>query len=579
MERLRDILSSSRFRGATLGLYVLFLTAVVAVYIGISLLEVQTAAYVRGNAVLEKGEPNPVRGGILEAPTGLFRHDVKVDFFLRPPTEPRGADDEKSAAGERIPLSTAVPRRMGVFHEALIVPDSIEPGTYDLVLEARGPSFERFEASSRVEVVESGAAEPDWPSRTSRISNEERREELESGPIEDQSGEIAIDVLPFDGELPRGLPGRIYLRTYEADSGKPVSATVHFDEVEAMGRWGRGSELPSTVTTDGLGLAELQLEPVGGQKWDVRAEERLRSDSEREEPRSGTATLLIHTVASQLSIELKRSIVRGERLVQGEIVNLFRDGVLYVDLYANDRWLHGTDVPVGDRSGAFETMLPEGAEGESWLYRLQAYRGLYGAGDSWDSTYLVDSSVLGESGRRSILERVAGFVAEHRDEDPYFEHVAESEAVASASSEGTATLEVGLRAYLAAIPRSFSRTETLFNTRAADREAYENWKDEIHSDLMIVIVVGLMGGLGVLAYVVLAGVRRHREHADRLRDVDDDLAADRDAEAYDALSGESPEPEVEGVVSEKIQYVTLAVVALSTFVMFALGLMLLLSYL
>lgn len=576
MERLREIFSSSRFRGATLGLYVLFLTAVVAVYIGVSLLEVQTAAYVRGESVLEKGEPNPVRGGILEAPTGLFRRDVEVEFFLRPST---GAENEKTKADERISLSAAVPRRMGVFHEALIVPDSTEPGTYELVLEARGPSFERFEASSRVEVVESGAAEPDWPSRTSRISNEERREELESGPIEAESGEIAVDVLPFDGELSRGLPGRVFLRTYEADSGKPVSATVHFDEIEAMGRWGRGSELPSTVTTDGLGLAELQLEPVGGQKWHVRAEERLTSGSEREEPRSGTATLLIHTVASQLSIEMRRPIVRGERLVQGKIANLFRDGVLYVDLYGNDRWLHGTDTPVGDRIGAFETTLPEGAEGESWLYRLQAHRGLYGAGDSWDSTYFVDSSVLEESGRRSILERVAAFVAEHREEDPYFERVAESEAIASASSEGTATLETGLRAYLAAIPRTFSRTETLFNTRAADREAYENWKDEVHSDLMIVIVVGLMGGLGVLAYVVLAGVRRHREHDERLRDVDDDLAASHDAEAYDALPGEGLEPEAGGIISESIQYVTLAFVALATFVMFALGLMLLLSYL
>lgn len=596
MERLHAILSRTWVRRSVLGLYTSVLALTIAGYMGVSWLQLQTVAYVRGSSVLYKDRPHVVRGVIRDAPSGRLRSQVEVGFFLLEPNEgEEGAPrrSKRSAESDEVEgalLGTATPGGSGIFEASFDVPESIEPGTYDLALRAQGPTMEPFEAFRQVEVRREKDPGVTWPAKTTRISNEERRRDLESGPVRSQEGAVQIDVLPLDGELARGLTNRLYLRTYDAESGEPVAARVVFEDVEGMGRWsGEGAEHPETVETDQMGLAEVPLEPIGGQEWDLRAEptEQLgesggvsggegSNGDERERggsvESSGTATLRLHTVPTQVSVYVGRPIVQSRRRIQGAIRSLFQSGDLLVDLYRGDDWLMASRSTLRDRRAEARLDVPQTAAND-WLIRLQLARGFYDAGNNWETQYVVDSAGLEGDGIRSALERLAGWIAEHRADDAYFQHVAETDAPAWEAA-GPKKREMWLRAYLSAIPRHFSRPETLISTKKRDREALASWKRDVQSKLMYAVGIGLAGGLAMLMYVVLVGVRRHRQHEKELREVDTELAAEQfDGEPYgddNWLVAES--------TADNLRAGLLGLVALTTFAMFAAGIMLLLSY-
>jgi len=595
MERLRDICSATWVRRGIIGVYTALLAITIAVYMGVSWVELQTIAYVRGSSTLQKDRPHVVRGLIRDAPTGNLRRNVEVGFFLLEPRDGKekgGSFEQKSVDPEEVEgahLGTARPDESGVFHEAFPVPDSIEPGTYDLALRANGRSMEPFEAFTQVEVRSGGDANVQWPEKTSRISERKRRENLGSGPVESQEGEIAIDVLPLDGELARGLSNRIYLRTYDAETGKPIPARVTVEEVEGMGRWGgQGEGAPDEIETDELGLAEIEVEPVGGQRWKLRAEplaiqevggsERETSGSGEQESGSeeiapvGTATLRLHTVPTQVSISLRSPVVGSTRRIRGTLESLFKGGDLLVDLYRGENRVLASRAELQNRKAHLRLSAPE-METSDWLVRMQVARGLYDAGSNWETQYLVDPGPLEGDGVRAALTRLTSWIAEHRSEDPYFQHVAGRDT-ADWRTADRSKREKWLRAYLDAVPRHFSRPDMLVNTQTADREALQSWKRGAKSKLMYAIGAGLAGGLAMLLYVVLVGVRRHREHERDLRQVDTELAS----EAFDENFRDREEWMVAERTAEKLRAGLLVFVVLATFAMFAAGIMMLLTF-
>ncbi len=576
IDRLRALYRHPWSRRAVLGVYVALLFATIAVYIGLSTLDVHTAGYFRGASELERGRPNAVRGVILNARTGKFRREVEVAFWLRE----RGSGGESGDEWEahdvpppgslgRDPLAEARPGPGGLVHTVLQVPEAVEAGDYELVVRADGPGIDAFSAATPVTVAAASDEIERWLPAVSRVSDPERRQEVADGPVVDRQGDLAVDLLPPDGEAPRGLPTEMHLVTYDAETGEPVEAAVTFEETEGLGQWGQTADLPDRVETDAMGVAPVSVEAAGGQEWTVSAEELGGGDTS--ELRRGEATFEIHTVASQLSLSLERPYVGPRGRLRGRVYTLFVGDELLVDLYRGAEWLMPTSFALEGRSGRFE-FEPTGVEpSEEWLYRLQLSRDFYGAGEAWDAAHLVALEEVDESALREALGRTAELVAGHRDESPYFRYVAEGGTISQIAATRT-QLEGWLTAYLEALPRHFARPGTLFNTQERDRERLEAWADELQSDLLIVIVIAFVGGFAVLAYVIVVGVRRTREHDRQLRAVDDELAVG------EAENGEGVEPESGGGLGERLQAVLLGLVGVATLVMFALGLILLLSY-
>lgn len=573
-EGLREAFQSAPLRWTVIGLYVLSLALTIGVYIGVSVLDVPTAAYFRGSANLEKGRPNAVRGVVLNARTGKFRRDVEVDFYLQAEGEGTGseaAETSEKVVGERI--GEVRPGLGGIVHAELDVPEEVEAGAYALVVQADGPAMEPFRATTPVQVRPSDGESDLWLQSESRFTDPERQEEWSAGPVIEQNGELAVDLLPPDGEVPRGLPTTMHLVTYDAETGEPVSAEVRFETIEGLGQWGQEVDVPERIETDEMGLASTSLEAAGGQKWSLAASELDASGDE--EPREGTAKLQIHTVASQISLSLERPYVGRDRRVRGRVDTLFQGGELLVDVYRGPEWLTATGLGLKARKGEFKFDARTVRAETGWLYRLQMSRDFYSAGNAWDVAHLVALEPANKEGVREAVGRTASLVAEKREEAPYFDYVASEERVEDVTA-GKNELEGWLSAYLRAIPRHFHRGEALFNSQEADREELEAWKDEVQGDLMVVIIAALVGGFAVLLYVIVAGIRRNRRHDRRLREVDDELAGDDEESDSAALE---PDVSSTGPLSGRLQAGLLGVVAVATLVMFALGLILLLSYL
>jgi uncharacterized membrane protein len=172
------------------------------------------------------------------------------------------------------------------------------------------------------------------------------------------------------------------------------------------------------------------------------------------------------------------------------------------------------------------------------------------------------------------VERTVAYIAEQTD-DAYFDYLADTDVLRNARA-GRQTHERWLRASLEAIPRHFARPEALFNSQESDRADLEAWKDDFQDDLMNVIVVALGAGLLVIAYIALVGYRRRREHQQDLQRIDDEMAEEAAAEGR--TDGEDI-PVVETSRFDNFLAILLGLVALATFVMFAYGLLLVLSYL
>jgi hypothetical protein len=568
--RIFGMLDATWFRRTVLALYTVGLAGVIAAYIGISLLSVQTSVYLRGPETLEKGRPNAVRGVVLDAQKGQFRRDVEGTFRLRP--MPPDATTETSSQGPvSFPLGSARPNSRGLLHTQLTLPDDVPTGPSTLVFRADGPGIEPFEAETAIEVVARDSAPPSWPDRTPRIGDETRRERLEEGPVLESRGDLRVDILPLDGEFARGLTNRVYLRTYDRSTGEPVSANVQFESVEGMGRWGLKSELPETVSTDEMGIARIEWEPAGGQKWQLVARERLGDAIDRErERRTGRATIHAHTVAAQFVTRLESPLLVESRPVRGDVRSLFRSNDVYIDLIRGDEWLTATETSLQSREASFALQTPE-FDDEQWLYCIQVYSGLYTIGHAWDVARAVEASGRNASAHRRALDRTVAWIAEHRD-DPYFEHLDGERVFDEETTYGANEMEGWLRAYLEAIPRQFESSQTLLNPQKADRRALEAWKDRVQRDLMLPIVLALIIALLFVLHAVVTGMLEDRAHRETLRDLDVEMELDGALPDDEMLSAEATERR-----ARWRRYVLIAIVV-ATFVLFGLGLLQMLSY-
>ncbi|MFB6264609.1 MAG: hypothetical protein ABEL76_13435 [Bradymonadaceae bacterium] len=562
LDGLIDVFRGDRVRKVVITLYGIAIAGLAATYIGVSTREVPTAAYIRGERRLRPGETFALRGAILNAPRGTFRRDVSVSVRL--------GTGEAGDPGRTTRLVELQPSSNGTFSTAVRVPGDWPPGAASLVFEVRGSDIERFRASTRVDVRNRDEGEAYWPEASSRLDDSDRREELAGGPVVEQSGPVAIDVLPPDGEVVRGLESRLYLRTVRADDGEPVSCRVRVLETEGAGDWSSGGDLPDTLRTDAMGLTEIAVTLPGGQRWRLSADRCRGLDAAAPSP-AGRATLRIHTVPAQFSVDLASSLARPGRRLGADVRKLISSGGFYVDLYGDGSWMAAERVETNQSGELLRVAVPQTFDGR--LIRLQVHDALFESGGSWAVDHAVRADGRTDRERlRNALRTTATMVAERRDA-PYYDRL--RQRIGSAAEDRSIEeLRRWLDALLEAVPRRFDAGDVLLNTQKEDREELADWKRHRQNELMYLLVAALFGAAALLAWVVARGLGEQRAHARRLREIDDELAG----EAEGAEGAETPKwGELE--MRERLSILSMGVVAFVTLVLFGFGLVLVLSLL
>ncbi len=467
-----------------IGLYVLCIFALISGYFAVSTMDIQVSMYLQAPARLPLDRPTAARGLVMNAPTGRLFVDATTRFLL----------------GEEL-IGEAATASHGHLH-ATLEPDGVSPGPTDLHIEVDHPQIEEFAVDTPVAVVE--APEPmGWPQRTSRRTDDGHQADGE------WEGKLRVEVVPTDGEVPRGLPTTLYLRLTDAESGAPVRGTIAIEKVEGMSE----GELPSTVRTDRLGLARVPMTPVTSQRWTLSAQARGEDGADL----AGTGTVDIHTVASQFSLRMQQSIAVPGQPVDGIVRSLHRSGGMLVDLYDGNHWVYADAFGIAPKEFGVRVIVPD--EPREELLRVQVYQDLFGAGKAWDSRWLVRGESASPDACPGALKTVLTALAEHDEPSRrWASNILESGLLDDPTR--TARCDRWLEAALLAVPHHFEPSPLLVNTQADDREELDTWRQRVQGRLMVATGGVLFVGFAFVLLLVMQGMQRSRRHADALMEVE-----------------------------------------------------------
>lgn len=575
MEKLIALAGHPATRRVAIAGYVAAMVGLIGAFFIISLFRVEHSTYLTAAPTLEKGRPNAARGVLFDTPTGQFVRDARIRLSLHeePWEGPSTADDLADRLAEAGPrrlydhrpsqqVADARTQPTGLFHLQMTPSDTLEPGLWSLIVEAEGPMVrEAYRAGAAVEVMPASRSALTWPQQIHRLPEEERPRHEDA--VRTSEGPVVIDVLPRDGEVVRGLENIVYLRTYDRETGRPLSTTVEVEQVEGINQ----TELPATIETDQMGLAQVTWTPGTDQFWDLAVR-----PADDQDAGASTARLRITTAPAQFSLTLMNSIAVPGRPVEGYVKSLNRSGGMMVDLYDDEDWTLARAFGLGEGDSGLRFEMPD-YEGMGKLQRVQVYGGIYGTSRTWDSRYLWLASGRSRADLGTALDEVVAFHADHSD-DPYFAFLAEH-GVRAASLADATQLAGWLRASLDAIPRRFTPAHALINSEKEAYEALEAWKSDIKRRLKTLTALGLLIGLMVVMYAVVLGLRRDREHRQALREADLEMAFEADFEG-DA-TGWDEDPLLASRADDWVTWLQVAIVV-TILGFFAAGILLLLSF-
>ena len=544
----------------SLGAYLVCLVGLILAYFAISLQHVRWAVYMQAPEVLVRGAPNASRGLLMSAETGQIVARVHA------------ASLHLARGGQTWHLADVAPGPSGAIHTQLVPPPELEPGDdYELVFRARvAAGDDPFEARAPITLA---AAPPDagsdWPARVERMPEKERARTY-LGYVRGE-GPVRVDVIPAQPVLPRGLPGRVWLRTVDRATGAPRACTIHFDNVHGSLDHG---ELPAQVTTDELGLTSLEaslatthqwkLRAVCGEELDAQIGDLLEEEAPDEEdtsapepesadaddaddtddadaepgepeaPPGSRATIQVGTAATQLSVRTREALAGPGEDVELGVYTLFARGGFYVDLYQDDRWVWAGSFGVRGGRGGGRLELPEELVGarDAQVYRAQVFHDIYMPGAAWDVAHIASAPADGADADAALDAAILRLLERHaaqpeRDEErargvDWLRTEPGQSSWRGADGEQRRAL---LAALLAEIPSHHDRPPALLNSRDADERALEAWKDQVREDLLALIALALLVGVGVLALVVMWGVQQARRRQQLYQEVDLELAS------------------------------------------------------
>lgn len=478
------------FRGA-IGLYVACIFVLVASHIAVSGMDIGAAMYLQAPRTLVAGMPTAARGLVMDAPTGRIYTDAPTSFRI-------GRDV----------VGVASTASHGHLH-AQLQPQPGHVGAQRLQIDVKHPAVEDLEIAADVDV----RAEPPpfrWPeAATSRLTDEKK-----STPAA-WEGALEVVTIPADGEVPRGLPTRVYLLLRDRQTGAPVQGTITLTKTEGIVE----RPLPEVSRTDELGLVRLDFTATTSVRLTLSA---------HDGDRTGSGTVRFSSVASQFALEPTQLWVLPEQAVQAGVATLHRSGGILVDLYDGDRWVAADAFGIGPRGAGVRVVAPPQAQGP--LLRLQVYQDLYEAGAAWDARWLVLTRGTGldacTAGLRAVLElhrAQSGAAAQ------WAGHALESSALAGPI--GMARCEAWLEAALLAVPHRFVPAPLLLNTQQVDRSELERWRADVQTKLLVATSSVLLVGFAFVLLFVLQGLGRRQAQAAELYAVELETAADEEVPA------------------------------------------------
>lgn len=453
-------------------LYVVCVFALIGSYIAISAVRAGPSIFVQTPQTLFVNRPNAARGVMIDSSTGHRVFGAKAAFAI---------DGDVIGAGTT--------KGRGHLHATLT---PTQPGTQLDIAIDHGVA-EPFTADAPVE-VEAGAPIFTWPEGTSRHGHDELPT---SRPWE---GPFRVQVLPKDGEVPRGLPVVAYLLVTAAESGAPVEVDVTVSKVEGI-----LEDLPQSGRTDALGLMRLPMRAMSSA--------RLTLDLTASESTS-TGTVRINTVASQYALEPQQLLVVRGQPVQAVVHSLHRSGGVLADLYDGQHWVSGDAFALAPDGAGVSLVAP--TQLDTPLVRLQVYGDMFTAGNAWDSRWLMPgkSDLAGR-----CVDALNDALQLHQAQNPDLATWAAA-ALALPSVQQSAGCERRLEAALLAIPPEFVTPHTRFNTKQAADDALEAWRTGLQQRLLTATIGALLVGLCVVILFVLQGFARREEQAAALREVE-----------------------------------------------------------
>ncbi len=196
----------------------------------------------------------------------------------------------------------------------------------------------------------------------------------QAGYIE-RNGPILLELYATDGAVSSGLPSRLTLRS--SREGLPVSQKIALQIEE-----GRSSgALPGVIETGPDGLAELNVTALTPtlkiQMQTLPEEGEAPSEARPHWIPKPTQFVFRDLAAVQTDTELRL-----------DIQSLYRQGVVFIDLFYQDRWLYTHSAELTDNRAQLSLSLPRLPEDPAILW-VQAYRSPYLPGEARASRHLL----------------------------------------------------------------------------------------------------------------------------------------------------------------------------------------------
>lgn len=474
---------------AAVGLYVLILGTLVAVFISVSLVHVQVAAYIQGPPTLTQGGPNAVRGMVINAPTGQLFSGAKTRFVLDP-------GETQVVVGEGETASH------GYVHTTVDV-STAAVGPHTLELRAEHPLIENFQTQSPVDVRAPEERAP-WSTFSSRAPD---------GSVAKGSsawtGDLRVEAMAEHAELIRGLPNTIVLRVVDGE-GQPVQAVVEFVKLEGL----LDGKMPASLTTDEFGLASVVAYPVGGFRWELKA-----TSIGREVPLTGEGKIAFASVPAQFSLQMVHHYLAPGGQADGQVSTLYQSGGLMVDLYSDGQWVFAEAFRISPSGAGLRVQAPVTVRPKLW--HIQVYDDVFGAGNAWDSRWVAVSP---DGTCRRALDPTLGLLAQVERHAKFVEGV--RRVISSGAPLSEARCNDLLGALLQGFPPHFSEARLIFNSKAGAEKDLDVWKTEVKGWLQLLIGFALVLGFGVVMVFVGQGVAAARIQRQMLQDVNIELDGD-----------------------------------------------------
>ncbi len=589
---------------SAIGLYVVLVLALAGISFAVGAIDVQGALYLRGELDLEKDRSHGLRGIFSYAPTGETLVPDEMHWELR------SVDDDELRFA---PQFVDGPSHESWPNPTFFLPDEIPPGHYELHVETSHRRVSELTADQVVTVHEDRKPPESiselqwWFQSTARDDNASRRSPVVEPIFEDesednknetgegeasQSADVTISVVPGDGELVRGLPQSFHLRTYHPETGHPVPSTIYFDSVDGI----LEEELVESVRTDRLGIASVDIRAATSPTLEITVEPAPRhvvypneaadasdgddsdddnesngdepsgehSDEEPGELSSKRFKLNLPTVPTQYALSPTSRVVTPGDEIEAVAHSVFGDGTFMADLYDYDgnRLLDSLSLTMSDGASGVRFAVPR-TSASSPLLRLQVYQSIYGTSHGWDSAYLVLLDDDSDAALRDAVVDLFRWIADHSHSEYHRAIVEDGHLEELSNAQLRRLLEVGLDE----LPRTFELPSVVMNTREHDRQALDVWREEVQQDLRWMMGLTLFVGILVVMYFVVIGIRRNAREAAVLRELE--------------LETSDPPPEEQRRAEwlERWTVILQGLIVFLTLLVFAIGILIMVSYL